>query len=45
MDLSRLEKKLGPKHVTLVLALKDVDPDSQYGRELAAIIENLDENL
>jgi hypothetical protein len=26
MDLSRLQKKLGPKHVALIHALKDVDP-------------------
>jgi hypothetical protein len=42
MDLSRLQNKLGPKHVALIHALKDVDPESPHGRELAAIIESLD---
>jgi len=41
MDFSRLEKKLGPKHATLIQALKDVEPDSPHGRELASIIESL----
>ena len=41
MDLSRLEKKLGPKHATLIQALKVVEPDSPHGRELASIIESL----
>jgi hypothetical protein len=44
MDLSRLQKKLGPKHVALIHALKDVDPESPHGRELASIIEGLDAN-
>jgi PilZ domain len=43
MDLSRLQKKLGPKHVALIHALKDVDPESPHGRELASIIESLEE--
>jgi hypothetical protein len=43
MDLSRLQKKLGPKHVALIHALKDVDPESPHGQELASIIEGLDE--
>jgi len=42
MDLSRLQKKLGPDHVALILALKDVDPESPHGQELASIIESLD---
>jgi hypothetical protein len=42
MDLSRLQKKLGPKHVALLDALKDLDPESPNGRELASIIESLD---
>jgi hypothetical protein len=42
MDLSRLQKKLGPKHVALIHALKDVDPESPHGRELALIIDSLD---
>ena len=41
MDLSRLQKKLGPKHVALIHALKDVDPESPHGQELASIIESL----
>ena len=44
MDLSRLQKKLGPDHVALVHALKDVDPESPHGQELASIIESLDES-
>jgi predicted transcriptional regulator len=43
MDLSRLQKKLGPKHVALIHALKDVDPESLHGQELASIIASLDE--
>ena len=42
IDLSLLEKKLGPSHVALIHALKDIDPASPYGRELASIIESLD---
>jgi PilZ domain-containing protein len=42
LDLSRLEKKLGPDHIGLIHALKDVDPDSPHGRELASIIKGLD---
>ena len=35
MNLSRLQKKLGPDHVALILALKDVDPESpQDGNSL-----------
>jgi hypothetical protein len=43
MDLSRLQKKLGPKHIALIHALKDIDPESPVGQELASIIESLDE--
>jgi hypothetical protein len=43
MDLSRLQKKLGPDHAALIHALKDIDPESPHGRELASIIESLDE--
>lgn len=43
MDLSRLQRKLGPKHVALIDAVKNVDPESPHGRELASIIESLDE--
>jgi len=43
MDLSRLQKKLGPDHVALIHALKDVDPESLHGQELASIIKSLDE--
>jgi hypothetical protein len=44
MDLSRLQKKLGPHHGALIQALKDVDPESPHGQELASIIESLDES-
>jgi hypothetical protein len=43
IDLSRLQKKLGPKHIALIHALKDIDPESPHGQELASIIESLDE--
>jgi hypothetical protein len=43
LDLSRLQKKLGPKHVALIHAVKDLDPESPHGQELAAIIKSLDE--
>lgn len=41
VDFFRLQKKLGPDHVALIHALKDVDPESPHGRELALIIEGL----
>ena len=41
MDLSRLQKRLGPKHVELIHALKNVDPQSPHGQELASIIQSL----
>ena len=44
IDLSRLEKKLGVKHIALINALRDVDPESPHGQELAAIIESLAES-
>ena len=40
-----MEKKLGPDHVALIDALKDLDPNSPHGQELASIIESLDESL
>ena len=43
MDLSRLQKKLGPKHIALIHALKDIDPESPHGQKLASIIESSDE--
>ena len=43
MNLSRLQKRLGPDHVALIHALKDVDPESLHGQELASIIKSLDE--
>ncbi|HXY03548.1 MAG TPA: PilZ domain-containing protein [Terriglobales bacterium] len=43
VDFSLLEKKLGPDHVALIDALKDLDPNSPHGQELASIIESLDE--
>ena len=45
VDFSLLEKKLGPDHVALLHGLKDLDPDSPHGQELASIIESLDESL
>src|SRR5271166_5843880 len=39
-----LKKKLGPEFVALVDGLKDVDPDSPDGQEIASIIESLDES-
>jgi len=44
LDLSRLRKKLGPEHVALIEAVKDLHPESPHGRELALIIASLDEN-
>lgn len=44
MDLSQLQKKLGPDHVALIDALKEVDPESPHGQELAAIIKSLDDS-
>jgi hypothetical protein len=41
MDLSQLRKKLGPDHVALIHALRDVDPESPDGKELASIIAGL----
>ena len=42
--IDELKKKLGPEFVTLVDGLKDVDPDSPDGQEIASIIESLDES-
>jgi hypothetical protein len=39
-----LKKKLGPEFVTLVDGLKNVDPDSPDGQEIASIIESLDDS-
>ena len=39
-----LKKKLGPEFIALVDGLKDVDPDSPDGQEIASIIESLDES-
>jgi hypothetical protein len=44
MDLSRLQKKLGPDHVALIHMLKNVDPESPHGRELTTIIDSLDKS-
>src|SRR5215472_4684104 len=43
IDLSRLQKKLGSKHIALIHALRDVDPESPHGLELSSIIGRLDE--
>jgi hypothetical protein len=41
LDFSLLEKKLGSDHAALLHALKDLDPKSPHGQELASIIESL----
>jgi hypothetical protein len=38
-----LEKKLGPEFSTLADDLKDIDPNSQDGREIGSIIDKLDQ--
>jgi hypothetical protein len=38
-----LEKKLGPEFSTLAGNLKDIDPNSQDGREIGSIIDKLDQ--
>ena len=38
-----LEKKLGPEYSTLANDLKDIDPNSQDGREIGSIIDKLDQ--
>jgi hypothetical protein len=39
-----LKKKLGLEFVALVDGVRDVDPDSPDGQEIASIIESLDES-
>jgi hypothetical protein len=36
------QKKLGPEFVALVDGIKNIDPDSPDGRDVASIIESLD---
>jgi hypothetical protein len=38
-----LRKKLGPEFSTLANGLKDIDPNSQDGREIGSIINRLDQ--
>jgi hypothetical protein len=38
-----LEKKLGPEFSTLANDLKDIDPNSQDGREIGLLIDKLDQ--
>ena len=38
-----LEKKLGPEYSTLANNLKDIDPNSQDGREIGSLIDKLDQ--
>jgi hypothetical protein len=38
-----LRKKLGPEFSTLANDLKDIDPNSQDGREIGSIINRLDQ--
>jgi hypothetical protein len=40
---NELKKKLGPEFSTLADNLKDVDPNSQDGREIGSIINRLDQ--
>jgi hypothetical protein len=42
--MNELQKKLGPEVVALLDGLKDVDPNSPDGQEIASIIESLDES-
>jgi predicted transcriptional regulator len=42
--MDELQKKLGPEVVALLDGLKDVDPNSRDGQEIASIIESLDES-
>jgi len=42
--MNELQKKLGPEVVALLDGLKDVDPNSRDGQEIASIIESLDES-
>jgi predicted transcriptional regulator len=42
--IDELQKKLGPEVVALLDGLKDVDPNSPDGQEIASIIESLDES-
>ena len=41
-QVDQLEKKLGPEFSTLADDLKDIDPNSQDGREIGSIIDKLD---
>jgi hypothetical protein len=47
-DLSQkvgdLQKKLGPEYLALLEALKDVDPDSEGGREIVSMFAMLDQS-
>lgn len=41
--IDALQKKLGPEFVALVDGVKNIDPDLPDGRDIASIIESLDE--
>jgi len=47
-DLSQkvddLQKNLGPEYLALLEALKDVDPDSEDGREIVSMFAMLDQS-
>jgi len=47
-DLSQtvddLQKKLGPEYLELIENLKDVDPDSEDGREIVSMFAMLDQS-
>jgi hypothetical protein len=47
-DLSQkvddLQKKVGPEYLALLEALKDVDPDSEGGREIVSMFAMLDQS-
>jgi hypothetical protein len=42
-QVDELEKKLGSEFSTLADDLKDIDPNSQDGREIGSIIDKLDQ--
>jgi hypothetical protein len=42
--IDALQKKLGPEFVALVDGVKNIDPNSPDGRDIASILESLDES-
>jgi hypothetical protein len=43
MKANQLEKNLGPEFAALADELKNMDPNSQDGQEVGAILDRLDE--